>query len=207
MVGASEPVHPGELYAAYIHDAQHLHMTGINFEALETASRLAKKTGKTISFDPGRSKSEQGYKKLAPVLKYVDYLLVNRREARVLLGEANDPNILEVAKKLKRRIGEEKTYVVKGGSNDILVYSPEGNFSVSPFKIKVVDTIGAGDAFDAGFLTALLRGRDLADAVVYGAASGSLKCTREGAQSAPDKLDLEDFLRKNSDTVKVTKLP
>jgi len=208
MVGASEPVSSGEIHAAYIQEAQHLHMTGINLEILETASRVAKESGKTVSFDPGRKKSELGYRKLAPVLRNIDYLLINRREARVLLGaRADDLDILEVMSRLRRRIDEDKTYVVKGGSEDILVSSPEGNFSVSPFKVKVVDTIGAGDAFDAGFLTALIKGRDLADAVVYGAACGSLKCTRESAQSTPDKLELEGFLRENSDTVRMTKLP
>ena len=103
-------------------------------------------------------------------------------------------------------ITKESDTMIKGGSKDIIVYSPEGDFLVSPFKIKVVDGVGAGDAFDTGFLTALLTGKDLADAVVYGSACGSLKCTREGAQSAPNKLELEDFLKENSDKVKVTKL-
>jgi len=54
----------------------------------------------------------------------------------------------------------------------------------------------ADDTFDAGFLAAFLRGKSLEDAVVYGAACGSAKCTKEGAQSAPDKPALEMFLKK-----------
>ena len=96
--------------------------------------------------------------------------------------------------------------MIKGGKENIVLCSPTGDFVVPSFKIAVKDTIGAGDAFDAGFLTAFLRGKTLEDAVVYGAACGSLKCTEEGAQSAPDKSTLETFLKENKDKVEIWNL-
>jgi ribokinase len=86
------------------------------------------------------------------------------------------------------------------------VCSPNGDLVVPSFKVAVKDTIGAGDAFDAGFLAAFLRGKNLKDAVVYGAACGSLKCTKEGAQSAPDKSALETFLKENKDEIEIWNL-
>lgn len=206
MIGASEPIYPNEIRPRYIQDSRHLHMTGVNLGALIGASEIAKDSGKTVSFDPGRKKSELGYRKLFPVLENVDILFVNRREARTLLGANDDAEIMDVIKKLRKIIEKDKIFVVKGGSEDILVYSPTAEFSVSPFKVKVVDTIGAGDAFATGFLTAFLQGRDLEDAVIYGAACGSMKCAGEGAQSAPDKLELEKFLEENMSQAKITKL-
>jgi ribokinase len=84
MIGASEPVSLKEINSDYIKNARHLHMTGLNLEALVEASQTAKNSGLTVSFDPGRKKSELGYKTLLPVLKNVDILFTNRKEARAL---------------------------------------------------------------------------------------------------------------------------
>jgi len=206
MIGASEPVFPNEIRQECIQSSKHLHMTGVNLGALVSASEIAKSFGKTVSLDPGRKKSDLGHKRLLPVLENVDVLFVNRREARTILGANDDTDINNVIKRLRKLIGNDKTFVVKGGSDNILVCSPNADFSVSPFQVKVVDTIGAGDAFAGGFLTAFLQGKDLEDAVIYGSACGSLKCMGEGAQSGPNKLELEKFLEENMSQAKITKL-
>jgi sugar/nucleoside kinase (ribokinase family) len=175
-------------------------------EALVKSSEIARDFGKTVSFDPGRKKSDLGYKTLLPVLENVDILLVNQSEAKILLGADKDAEITGVMKKLRERIGKDKTYVAKGGYRNLHVYSPTGDFSVSPFNVKVVDTIGAGDAFDASFVTAFLKGESFEDAAIYGAACGSLKCECEGAQSAPSKSKLETFVEENKDELEITSI-
>lgn len=206
MIGASDPILPKEIQAEYIQKARHLHMSGTNLEALIHASTIAKNSGVTVSFDSGRKKSELGFKRLKPVLKNVDTLIINRHEAKVMLSLEGNTKTSDVAKVMKKKIGKDKTYVIKGGKENILVCSPNGDLVVPSFKVAVKDTIGAGDAFDAGFLAAFLRGKNLKDAVVYGAACGSLKCTKEGAQSAPDKSALETFLKENKDEIEIWNL-
>jgi ribokinase len=206
MIGASEPILSKEIQEEYICRARHLHMSGINLEALTYASQIAKDSGVTVSFDSGRKKSELGFKKLKSVLKNVDTLIINRYESRVMLGLEANAKTLDIAQIMRKKIGKDKTFVIKGGKENILVCSPGGNFVVPSFKVAVKDTIGAGDAFDAGFLAALLRGKTLEDAVVCGAACGSLKCIKEGAQSAPDKSTLEMFLKENRDYVEIWNL-
>jgi len=206
MIGASDPIPPTEIRAEYIQKARNLHMSGTNLEALIHASKIAKNSGVTVSFDSGRKKSELGFKKLKPVLKNVDTLIINRHEAKVMLGLEGNTKTSDVAKLMKKKIGKDKTYVIKGGKENILVCSPNGDLVVPSFKVAVKDTIGAGDAFDAGFLAALLRGKTLEDAVVSGAACGSLKCTKEGAQSAPDKSALETFLKENKENIEIWNL-
>ncbi len=198
MLGASEPICPEEIRPNYIKEARHLHMTGLNLEALVKASESAKNHNLTVSFDPGRKKSELGYKTLMPVLKNVDILFVNRKEARALLAVDSQEPIMNVMEKLQNKIGKDKTYIVKGGKEEVLAYSPYAEFSVSTLKIKVVDTVGAGDAFNAGFLTAFLEGKSLHDAVIYGVGCSAIKCKREGAQSSPNRLELEKFLEENN---------
>ena len=206
MIGASEPVLPEEIQAEYIQKARHLHMSGINLEALKQASKIARDSGVTVSLDSGRKKSELGLRKLKPILKNVDTLIINRHEAKILSGFEDHAKILDVARSLRKKIGKDKTYVIKGGKENIVVLSPNGDFLVPSFKVAVKDTIGAGDAFDAGFLAAMLRGKTLEDAAVYGAACGSLKCTREGAQSAPGKPTLEMFLKENKHNIEIWNL-
>jgi len=206
MIGASEPILSEEIREEYIQKARHLHMSGINPEALLHASKIARESGVTVSFDSGRKKSELGLSKLKPILKNVDTLIINRHEAKIMLGLEGDIKILDVAKKLRKKIGEDKTYIIKGGKEDVLTCSQNGDFLISSFKVAVKDTIGAGDAFDAGFLAAILRGKTLKDAVVYGGACGSLKCMQEGAQSAPDRSTLETFLKENKDQIEIWNL-
>ncbi|UCG44813.1 MAG: carbohydrate kinase family protein [Candidatus Bathyarchaeota archaeon] len=206
MIGASEPISPEEIRPEYIGTSKHLHMTGLNMEALIKSSQIAKDYGKTVSFDPGRKKSDLGYKVLLPILENVDILLVNQSEAKILLGAEKDAEITGVMKKLRERIGKHKIFVAKGGYRNLHVYSPEGDFSISPFNVKVVDTIGAGDAFDGSFITAFLRGESCEDAAIYGAACGSLKCECEGAQSGPNKEKLEAFVKENRKALEITRL-
>jgi len=206
MIGASEPVLPEEIQAEYIQKARHLHMSGINLEALRQASQIARDSGVTVSLDSGRKKSELGLRKLSPILKNVDNLIVNRHEAKVLLGLEDNAKVLDIARNFRKKIGKDKTYVIKGGGENIVVLSPNGDSLIPSFKVEVKDTIGAGDAFDAGFLSAMLQGKTLEDAAVCGAACGSLKCTREGAQSAPDKPALETFLKDNKHDIEVWNL-
>ncbi|UCE15718.1 MAG: carbohydrate kinase family protein [Candidatus Bathyarchaeota archaeon] len=206
MIGASEPICPEEIRPNYIEDARHLHMTGLNLEALVKAAEIAKNSNLTVSFDPGRKKSELGHKTLMPLLKNIDILFVNRKEARTFLAvDANEP-ISNVMEKMKSKIGKDKTYIVKGGKEDVLAYSPTTKVSVSTFKVKVIDTVGAGDTFNAGFLTAFLEGKSLQDAVIYGVGCSAIKCTREGAQSSPSRLELEKFLAENKSGAKSRKL-
>ncbi len=201
MLGASEPICPEEMRPNYVEAARHLHMTGLNLEALVKAAEIAKNSDRTVSFDPGRKVSELGYKALEPVLKNVDILFTNRKEARALLAVETDTPISNVMEKMRTKMGEDKIYIIKGGVEDILAYSPTAEFSVSTFKIKVRDTVGAGDAFNAGFLAKFLKGESLRDAVVYGVACSAIKCTREGAQSSPSKSELAKFFEEHKSNV------
>ncbi len=206
MIGASEPISPEDIRQEYIGTSRHLHMTGLNLEALIRSSEIAKDFGKTVSFDPGRKKSDLGYKILLPVLRNTDILLVNQREARSLVGASDNIGMKSVMDELKKRIGKSKTYVVKGGRRNIFVSSPDGDFSISPFEVNVVDTIGAGDAFDAGLVVAFLKGKNIEDAVIHAAACGSLKCECEGAQSSPNESKVEAFVEENRSEVKIVDL-
>jgi len=77
-----------------------------------------------------------------------------------------------------------------------MVLSPEsGTISVPAFPVEIVDTVGAGDAFNAGFICARQAGRSVAEAMRWGNAVAALKVSRAGARSAPRLEEVESFLR------------
>ncbi len=63
------------------------------------------------------------------------------------------------------------------------------------FSIKAVDTLGAGDAFHGGFALAVAEGRDVVEAMRFGAAVAGIKCTRLGGPTgSPTRAEVEAFL-------------
>jgi sugar/nucleoside kinase (ribokinase family) len=66
------------------------------------------------------------------------------------------------------------------------------------FKVQAIDSLGAGDAFHGAFTLALAEGRDLRDAMRFASAAAALKCTHfGGASGAPQRAEVEEFLKKN----------
>lgn len=128
------------------------------------------------------------------VFRLVDYMTPNESELRILLGLAPDDPIpsRELADRLRRR--GVANVVVTLGSRGALVVTNSIDATIPAPGVEVVDTTGAGDAFNAGFAVALAEGREVIDAVRYGVACGALVCTRLGVipglpeRSAADRM-------------------
>jgi len=118
----------------------------------------------------------------------VDYLTPNESELRILLGlPADDPRSShELAGELRRR--GVRNVIVTLGRNGALILTDEVDAMVSAVPVDVVDTTGAGDAFNSGFAVALAEGRDIVDAVRFGVVCGAIACTRLGViPGLPDR--------------------
>ena len=115
------------------------------------------------------------------------------------------PNVTEAEMITRKRTGEEradmniasdliargaKAAVVKLGGRGCLLVSADGLMArVEPFKVDILDTTAAGDAFAAALAVAVASGRELTDAARFANAAGALACTRLGAQAAMPTLD------------------
>jgi ribokinase len=114
------------------------------------------------------------------VLKQVDYLTPNETELRLLLGlTPNDPTpTVELAAQLRRHgLGNS---IVTMGEKGALILTGDQATPVPGVAVEVVDTTGAGDAFNAGLAVALAEGRSLAEAVKYANCAGAIACTKPG---------------------------
>lgn len=166
----------------YVRSASFLHMSGCALHLLESASKAAHESGIPISFDPGRAASRLGEKKLAPILKRCEYLIINRKELFAMTGSSEESTASALAKKY------DLVCVIKQGARETIVKTKEASsFSVEPFRVKPVDTLGAGDAFCAGFIAGVNERKSLYESVRFANAVAAAKVLRKGAQSLPSR--------------------
>ncbi len=90
--------------------------------------------------------------------------------------------------------GDNRTVIARRGAGGAFA-AHEGTVTSSPgFHVDVVNTVGAGDAFNAGFIASRLRGASLETALQTGNAVAALTIGQPGARTSPDRLTLEAFL-------------
>ncbi len=136
------------------------------------------------------------------IFAHVDYLTPNESELRILLGlPPDDPrSSRDLAGELRRRgVGN---VVVTLGRSGALVLTDTIDIMVPAMPVDVVDTTGAGDAFNSGFAVALAEGRDIVEAVRFGVVCGSIACTTLGVvPSLPNRAQADALYAKAVETV------
>lgn len=183
--------------ARLVHVAGYLHYPQMWSDEVADLLRAAKANGQMISLDPQfplyplEGRWMRGIEALLP---FVDVLLVDQDEACGITG-LKAPNDAGQA----LRDACPGTVVVKQGSAGVMVYAADAEPFHQPAlsipEVEIADTIGAGDAFDAGFLAALLSGRSLADAARMGTHVAALSLRGHGAaQSIPTQPSLATYL-------------
>jgi sugar/nucleoside kinase (ribokinase family) len=128
---------------------------------------------------------------LEPILPWTDVFLPNEDEARAItrLAEPTDQA------RAFREAGAE-TVVVTCGSKGVVAAGPAGTFTAGAFPTPFVDSTGAGDAFAAGYIHALLNSGNLSECVRSGSALGSSCVRAPGATTGVfDAKGLTEFLR------------
>ncbi len=167
--------------------SRHLHVASYFLQTalqpgLPDLFRRARLLGLTVSLDPNWDPSGEwrGFEALLPL---VDVFLPNENEALALTGAATVEEALS-------RLGQTcPTVVVKMGAEGALAARGAETVRAPALKIKVVDTTGAGDSFDGGFLYGFLNGWSLERALRLGAACGSLSTRKAGGTTAQATLE------------------
>ncbi|SES07363.1 sugar kinase [Salipaludibacillus aurantiacus] len=172
----------------YFKNSKLLHITGVftaidpakNIGVIKKAISLAKKHNLLISMDPNiRLKlwtKEEAGKALAELLPDVDILLTGVDEAEILLGTAEVDEIIAKCKEL-----HIKYVAVKRGSDGAVGYHDGQTLNMPPVKPKkVVDTVGAGDGFNAGFIYGILHNWTLEKSLTFANTIGSMVVSVSG---------------------------
>lgn len=180
----------------------HLHLTSYYLQTALQPSfanifRHAKELGLTTSFDPNSDPGDTWTRNIDSVLRYTDVLFVNEREASRLTRAST------AKAALKALASKVACAVVKRGPRGAMAIHDKAKATDSGFKVTAVDTTGAGDSFDAGFISAWLRHAPLAECIRIGNACGALSATQVGGTAGqPTEAELQAFLRANTVTPK-----
>ena len=166
---------------------------------IETAKKLAefcKKNGVKVIWDPGVY-AEEGLEALLPTLVNVDYFILNHIEYENLLG-TSDPK--KVAEELTHHVKEIKA-IIKHGAEGCILCEDDGATIIQmeavpllELGLKVVNTVGCGDAFIGGFASALVEGKDHIEALREASAAGSYKATKIETRGGPTKGQLQRLI-------------
>ncbi len=178
---AASQLGPADVDVPWLASARHLHATGVFAAISDSSLQAACKTfevmrgaGRSISFDPNLrpalwSTPETMRHWINHLAAQADWVLPGLDEGRFLTGERTPEGIA----RFYRRCGAALV-VVKLGADGAYFDSDAGSAHVPGFPVaEVVDTVGAGDGFAVGLVSALLEGRSTADAVRRGAWIGA----------------------------------
>ena len=198
--GAHTRLSPDAITPEIFRSTAWLHTTGLCLreEPVRTAQlkamRLAREAGVAVSLDLNLRLESWGLDK---ALRHVFDQAISLSD--VVFGSGSD-EILPYTGLDSIQAGAEalcagtRTVIARLGSEGVLAVAPGENFSSAAFDVAVVDTLGAGDAFNGGFICAQLEGYSLQESVRWGNGAAALKISQVGARGLPDRNDLIEFL-------------
>jgi sugar/nucleoside kinase (ribokinase family) len=170
--------------------SRHLHLSSVFLQTglvndLVYLFQKAKSQGLTTSIDPQWDPAETWKIDLEKLLPHVDVFLPNVKELCALTGTNHVEDGLEVLKP------HANVVVVKNGSEGAWLFDGKELIHQPSFRNKhVVDSIGAGDSFDSGFIHKYLLKKSLRECLEFGALTGAINTTRAGGTTAFENLNL-----------------
>ena len=158
----------------------------------QSISARCKEIGTTIVWDPAPASNEHIH-----LLQASDFVTPNEIEATALAGiEVSTVDSAIKACEIISSMGKA-TPIIKMGDLGVVYMDAHGIKHQIGFEVDAIDTVAAGDAFNAGFAVALTEGLNVNEAVRFACAAGALATTKYGAQSSmPFRNEVDSFLKK-----------
>ncbi|MEM3506570.1 MAG: carbohydrate kinase family protein [Candidatus Bathyarchaeia archaeon] len=198
--GASMLLSPKDIDFEYIKNSKFIYASGYTMifskfalKATIKAIRLAKKSCIPIIFDPSPLLMNIPKNVLNEVIASSKIVLMNENESKILTKKRSP---IEAGKEILKKGCE--IVAIKLGVKGCLVYTNNAFEIVPGFKVKVIDTTGAGDSFNAAFIFALMKDLSIKDAAIFANAIGAIKVQKLGAgKNVPKKQEIINFLIKH----------
>ncbi|UCC67693.1 MAG: carbohydrate kinase family protein [Armatimonadota bacterium] len=195
QLGCIQEMRLADVDFSLLQSRQHLHISSFYLQRnlrpdIGGIFARAKEMGLTTSLDTGWPHEGESTRDPDPVYPHLDVFLPNEAEAMLL----SDTSTVESA--LAALAERVPTVVVKLGPEGAMVKRGDEVVRRDAFAVEVVDTTGAGDSFNAGFLHAYLSGAGLAECLDLGNACGALSTRAAGGTtSQPDIEEATEFIR------------
>ena len=197
-LGTTVDLQTAHLDLDYLRSAAHFHLSSFFLlrglrPSLPGLFRQMKKSGLTTSLDINDDPENLWAPDVKDVLKSVDVFLPNEQEACKLTGACDVESALESLSRIVPIVA------IKCGAQGVVAKHGSNGFGVTALPVQPVDTVGAGDSFNAGFLHKFIRGSALQDCLEYGVACAGLSTTRTGGTEAfRDRQHRESFLQQHA---------
>ena len=182
LPGTIPSLRPRDVTDEHLTGVRHLHVASLYLQpelarGLAGVFARARSLGLTTSLDTNWDPTGR-WESIAEILAVTDVFLPNAAELRAVTG------IEDVEQAAAGLVRPGTTVVMKDGARGARAWWPGGSCAAPGRTVDVVDTTGAGDSFNAGFLAARLSGRPMSEAVAWAAAAGSLSTRAAGGTDA-----------------------
>jgi sugar/nucleoside kinase (ribokinase family) len=182
--GAMEHLKASDITGQILQECTHLHISSVFLQPgikyyLRQIFQLARETGLTTSLDTQWDPQEKWDLDLQKILPFVDVFFPNQAELLALTGTRN------VDAALKKISPSHNIVAVKMGREGSLGFRNERKYLAEPFiNLEIVDAIGAGDSFNAGFIHKFLQDSELDQCLQFGNLLGAINTTAAGGTAA-----------------------
>ncbi|MEM2990966.1 MAG: carbohydrate kinase family protein [Halobacteria archaeon] len=194
--GAANLLLPSDINPEYVNSAGIVHLADLkNIAPLIQAAKQARGETK-VSLNPGGLIINLGYRKIKPLLKLMDIYISSKDEAAKLYKTEDVEKL--AAKLLKEGIA---IVALTLGKRGCYIANANKSLRIPGFKVKAVDTTGAGDAFSAGFLYGLAKELSLEECGRYANATAALCVSTPGARFKHGIEEVRELLRKCINTI------
>jgi sugar/nucleoside kinase (ribokinase family) len=181
--GATFQLDFDQLDLNYLADSRHFHMPSYYLQRALTPRipelfAILKNAGLTISLDPNDDPEQTWDRCILESLPCVDILMPNVHEACRIAGEQNIDRAISILR------AAVPLLIVKRGAQGASAFSRNSEWHATGQQVRMIDAVGAGDSFDAGFLHGWLRGWEIERALEFGNRAGAISASMSGGTSA-----------------------
>lgn len=197
--GTNEEWNLEEIDFEGVKNAGHIHLTSYagsrnhnQFQLL--LKKIREISSATVSFDVGWDETGEWYEGIYELLPFIDIIFMNETEA---LHYTRGLSAKEAAVEFSKQCAMAVIKLGKSGS----IGAKDGEVFLSrPYLVKAVDTTGAGDSFNAGFVYGFLKGEDMEQCLRIANACGAMSVTAYGGNTAfPSNEELYHFLKQQEE--------
>lgn len=186
-----------EVDISYLKQAKRVHMTTLDMELTAGVAEALRGSGTKLSLDIEATAGSCSSEVWDRVLRAVDIAFPNEAGLAALTGCAD---IAAGAQQLLARgVG---TVVVTCGANGVQIFDKDGSFRCPAYRVPVRDTTGAGDCFNAVFLTGIVNGWPLERCAQYASAAAAIAIGTVGARTGlPTKAQVDEFIKERGECI------
>lgn len=194
--GTNDEIDLSKVDLERVKESKHIHLTGYmgsknHNQYIELLKKIKENQGTTVSFDVGWDDAGEWYQEIYELFPYIDVLFMNETEA---MHYSRKDSAEEAIKDFSKTCS---LVVAKLGKQGAVAIHNGQDYAAKAYKVEAIDTTGAGDSFNAGFIYGFLKNKTIEDCLKCGNGCGALSVTALGGNTGfPIEDDLIAFIQK-----------